>query len=107
MTSDAASGADPLSAVTVNATGADFSYRLALNATGPLVPQGDGGYSVKSAGGQASRYYSQPFYQVTGEITVAGRPVPVTGQAWLDREWSSQPLGRRPDGMGLVLADVR
>jgi predicted secreted hydrolase len=98
MTSDAASGADPLSAVTVTATGPDFSYRLGLNANGPLVAQGDGGYSVKSAGGQASRYYSQPFYEVTGEITVAGRPIPVTGQAWLDREWSSQPLAADQTG---------
>jgi predicted secreted hydrolase len=53
---------------------------------------------VKSAQGQASRYYSQPFYQVSGEITVAGRTIPVTGQAWLDREWSSQPLAEDQTG---------
>jgi predicted secreted hydrolase len=47
---------------------------------------------VKSEKGQASYYYSQPFYRVTGELTLPGGPVTVTGQAWLDREWSSQPL---------------
>jgi predicted secreted hydrolase len=60
--------------------------------------RGDGGYSVKSAGGQASHYYSQPFYTVTGRVTEGGREVAVTGQAWLDREWSSQPLAADQTG---------
>lgn len=34
----------------------------------PLVRQGDNGYSVKSAEGQASYYYSQPFYSVSGSV---------------------------------------
>ena len=53
---------------------------------------------MKSAEGQASHYYSQPFYTVTGTITLEGQDIPVTGQAWLDREWSSQPLA--PDQTG-------
>ena len=92
MDSTAADGADALSALTLTARGTDFAYDLDLVATGPIVPQGDGGYSVKSASGQASYYYSQPFYQVTGTLDLPGGPVAVTGQAWLDREWSSQPL---------------
>jgi predicted secreted hydrolase len=98
MTGRAAPGADALSALDLTATGDAFSYALALDSTGPLVAQGEGGFSVKSAAGQASRYYSQPFYGVTGEITVEGTAIPVTGQAWLDREWSSQPLA--PDQTG-------
>ena len=98
MTSRAADGADELSALDVSATGEGFSYRLALDAEGPLVPQGEGGYSVKSAQGQASYYYSQPFYRVSGTITVEGRAVRVTGQAWFDHEWSSQPLGADQTG---------
>jgi predicted secreted hydrolase len=98
MRGRAAAGADALSALDLTARGPDFAYRLALDATGPLVPQGEAGYSVKSAQGQASRYYSQPFYRVSGEITVAGRTIPVTGQAWLDREWSSQPLAEDQTG---------
>jgi len=84
MTGRAAPGGDALSALTVTAAGEGFAYRLDLDATGPLVLQGDGGYSVKSAQGQASYYYSQPFYTVKGIITVDGREVAVTGQAWFD-----------------------
>jgi predicted secreted hydrolase len=98
MVSRAAPGGDALSAIDLTASGPEFSYRLALDAAGPLVPQGEGGYSVKSAAGQASRYYSQPFYRVTGEITVQGTVIPVTGQGWLDREWSSQPLAADQTG---------
>ncbi len=98
MTSRAASGADELSALDVSAAGEGFSYRLALDAEGPLVPQGEKGYSVKSAQGQASYYYSQPFYRVRGTINVEGRAIRVTGQAWFDHEWSSQPLGADQTG---------
>jgi len=42
--------------------------------------------------GRASYYYSQPFYQIEGTLTLPDGPVAVTGDAWLDREWSSQPL---------------
>ena len=98
MTSRAAASTDPLSSLTVTAAGEGFSYRLDLDAKGPLVLQGDRGYSVKSAQGQASYYYSQPFYAVTGVITVAGREIAVTGQAWFDHEWSSQPLAADQTG---------
>ena len=57
-----------------------------------MVLQGDGGYSRKSERGQASYYYSQPFYRARGTLTIDDRPVDVSGQAWMDREWSSQPL---------------
>jgi predicted secreted hydrolase len=82
----------------LNASGADFSYALRLDADRPLVLQGDGGYSRKSEREQASYYYSQPYFRVTGSITIDDRPAAVTGQAWLDREWSSQPLA--PDQSG-------
>ncbi len=76
----------------VRAQGPGFAYRLNLAATGPLVLQGEGGVSRKSASGQASYYYSQPFFQAQGELEIEGRRVPVKGLAWLDREWSSQHL---------------
>lgn len=90
--------ADALDRVRLTARGADFAYDLDLAAEGPLVPQGDDGYSVKSASGQASWYYSQPFYRVSGTLELPDGPLRVTGQAWLDREWSSQPLD--PDQIG-------
>jgi len=92
------SGADDLSELQVTARGSNFSYDLALNATGPLIFHGDRGYSVKSVEGQASYYYSQPFYEVTGQIETPEGVVAVTGNAWLDREYSSQPLGRTQSG---------
>jgi len=98
MQSSAGLGEDALARLTLSARGADFGYVLDLAADGPLVAQGDGGYSVKSAGGQASHYYSQPFYTATGRLDLPDGPVPVTGQAWLDREWSSQPLGADQTG---------
>jgi predicted secreted hydrolase len=121
MQSTAAVGEDALAGLTLSASGDGFGYAVELNAEGPLVAHGAGGYSVKSAGGQASHYYSQPFYAVTGRLDLPEGPVEVTGQAWLDREWSSQPLGADQTGwdwfslsfdggeklMGFVLRDGR
>lgn len=76
----------------------EFAYDLALRATSPLVLQGDHGLSVKSPQGQASYYYSQPFYQIEGTLSLPEGQIPVTGQGWLDREWSSQPLAETQDG---------
>lgn len=82
----------------MRAAGPDFAYDMALTAQGPLVFHGDNGYSVKSAGGQASYYYSQPFYEISGTLHLPNGDVTVTGQAWLDREWSSQPLSEDQTG---------
>ena len=82
----------------LSASAKDFSYALHLDAHHPLVLEGDGGYSRKSLREQASYYYSQPFLEVTGRVTIDDKSVDVTGQAWMDREWSSQPLA--PDQTG-------
>lgn len=89
---------DPLGTVQLSATGPDFAYDVTLRAKGPLVFHGQDGYSVKSAAGQASHYYSQPFFEVEGTLTLPGEEVPVRGEAWLDREWSSQPLAENQSG---------
>ena len=93
-----ATAGDPLDALALHARGPDFAYDLKLRATRPLVLQGDAGYSVKSPTGEASHYYSQPFYTVNGTLTLPDGEVEVTGQAWLDREWSSQPLAENQEG---------
>lgn len=98
MLSTAPEGRDALSALTLTARGPEFGYEVRLQAEGPLVLQGDRGFSVKSDGGQASHYYSQPFYRLAGRLDLPEGAVEVTGQAWLDREWSSQPLS--PDQTG-------
>jgi predicted secreted hydrolase len=68
------------------------AMELNLSSAQPLVLQGEQGFSQKHPGGGGSYYYSQPFLQAEGWLEVAGERVEVSGQAWLDREWSSQFL---------------
>jgi len=89
---------DGIEEMQLTARGEAFAYDLQLSAQGPFVLQGENGYSVKSPEGQASHYYSQPFYEVTGILELPDGPVEVTGQGWLDREWSSQPLSEDQAG---------
>ncbi len=77
---------------------ADFDYGLRLDADKPLVLQGDAGTSKKSERGQASYYFSQPYFKAAGMLTIDNKPVEVTGLAWMDREWSSQPLASDQTG---------
>jgi predicted secreted hydrolase len=90
--------ADTVSPLELTASGADFSLALRCEADRPLVLQGDAGYSRKSDREQASYYYSQPFFKASGRIVIDDRPADVTGLAWMDREWSSQPLAADQTG---------
>ncbi|NNL19188.1 MAG: iron ABC transporter permease [Boseongicola sp.] len=90
-------GPDPNNAI-LTAQGSDFYYKLDLRSEAPFVPQGDKGFSRKSAQGLASHYYSQPFYEASGVIELPDGPIAVTGKAWMDREWSSQPLSPTQTG---------
>jgi predicted secreted hydrolase len=87
-----------LAAMSVQARGPQFAYQLALTSTRPLVLQGEQGYSRKSDAGQASYYYSQPFFTAAGQLQIEGKHYQVKGRAWLDREWSSQPLAADQSG---------
>ena len=87
-----------VSPLSVSATGANFVLSMQLNSDRPLVLQGDAGYSKKSERGQASYYFSQPFFSAAGHLTLDGNSVSVSGQAWMDREWSSQPLASNQSG---------
>lgn len=91
-------GRDGIGQLQMTAKGKGFAYDLQLVSHGPLVLHGAQGYSEKSGKGQASYYYSQPFYRVSGEVERDGQRVVVSGQAWLDREWSSQPLAAGQSG---------
>lgn len=82
----------------LSATANDFSYALQLAQQGPAVRHGQNGYSVKSDAGQASYYFSLPFLRVEGNVTVGDQVFEVLGDAWLDREWSSQPLAENQRG---------
>ena len=87
-----------LSRAKVTAAGSGFRYMLNLAANGPLVRHGNQGFSQKSERGQASYYYSQPFFTANGTLTINGRKIHVSGQAWMDREWSSRPLAADQQG---------
>jgi len=76
----------------------DNAMHLQLRSTAPLVLQGEAGFSAKHADGGGSYYYSQPFLKASGQLTIAGQVIPVEGDAWLDREWSSQFLQREQSG---------
>lgn len=101
---------DPAGRLHLTASGTDFRYALDLTARGPLILQGERGFSRKSSSGQASHYYSQPFFEAAGMVDLGEGPRAVSGLGWLDREWSSQPLA--PDQSGwdwfsLILDDGR
>jgi predicted secreted hydrolase len=89
---------NPLADMQVQASGPQFHYRLHLTSSKPLVLQGNKGFSQKSEAGQASYYYSQPFFQAEGSVEIDGKTYQVSGPAWLDREWSSQPLTANQTG---------
>ena len=79
--------------------GEDFALDLAFAPTQPVMLQGEQGYSRKGPSGeQASYYYSEPQLRVSGRVWAHGKPVDVTGTAWLDHEWSSAVLA--PDAAG-------
>jgi predicted secreted hydrolase len=88
----------PLADMQLSARDKGFSYQLRLVSSRPLVLQGDKGFSQKSEQGQASYYYSQPFFQANGSLEIDGKTYTVSGPAWLDREWSSQPLTANQSG---------
>lgn len=83
---------NPLADMRLQASGKGFSYQLRLTSSRPVVLHGEQGFSRKSEQGQASYYYSQPFFAASGSLEIDGTTYQVSGPAWLDREWSSQPL---------------
>jgi predicted secreted hydrolase len=93
------SESEQLFPATLKVSDKQFSYQLKLNSQQPLQFQGEQGYSLKSADNQvASYYYSQPYIDISGQITRNGITEKVTGQGWLDREWSSQFLTKAQQG---------
>ncbi len=78
----------------------DFHLNLRLQATQPLLLQGEAGWSAKGPEPQqASRYYSLPQLQASGELQLNGLPAQaVQGRAWLDHEWSNALL--HPSAIG-------
>ena len=71
----------------------EVAVLLRLTPGKPLVLQGDAGYSAKSdEAGNASHYYSFTRLPVSGEVRAGGETHVVSGNAWMDREWSTSAL---------------
>jgi len=88
---------------------AGFALRLTLEATQPVLLQGDRGLSRKGPNReQSSRYYSEPQLAATGTLALDGRAAAVSGRAWLDHEWSDSfldPAAVGWDWIGINLDD--
>jgi predicted secreted hydrolase len=87
----------------------DFEMALTFKPTQSILLEGDRGLSRKGPkAAQASYYYSRPHLTVGGTIAIQGRTRQVTGQAWLDHEWSREYLAPEAAGwdwIGINLAD--
>lgn len=85
----------------------DFTFHLSLVPSQPPMLQGNNGFSRKGPRPeQASYYYSEPHLQVAGTITHHGKPVTISGVAWLDHEWSTAYLDPDADGWDWVGANL-
>ena len=76
-----------------------FAIDLLLNTQKSLVLQGEQGLSRKSAEpGNASYYYSYTRLPTLGTLSIAGINHSVTGNSWMDREWSTSSLSKEQSG---------
>lgn len=83
----------------LQAAAKDVTLQLTLEPVRAIVLQGDDGLSRKSAEpGNASYYYSVPRLTTQGTLTLDGQRFAVSGQSWLDREWSTSALGSGQSG---------
>ena len=86
-----------------------FAIDLSLAPGKGIVLQGDNGLSQKGAAeGNASYYYSMPRMPTEGTVTVDGETFAVTGDSWMDHEFSTsflEPGQRGWDWLSLQLDD--
>jgi predicted secreted hydrolase len=106
------SGPDGLPQMRLYARQEASAIDLILELAKPMVLQGDRGLSQKGReAGNASFYYSYTRLHARGHVETpdAGR-VPVRGQVWMDREWSTSALDEDQvgwDWFALQLSDGR
>jgi predicted secreted hydrolase len=76
-----------------------FALDLVFTPQQAVLQNGEAGFSQKGPLlRQASYYYSYPNLAAVGSIVVDGKPLAVTGRAWLDHEWSSEVMA--PEAAG-------
>jgi predicted secreted hydrolase len=94
---------------TTTVTAEDFEFALQFSEVRAPLLNGNAGVSRKGPDAlSASYYYSVPHLKVAGTIVRAGAQDPVSGEAWLDHEWSSDYLDSEAigwDWIGVNLDD--
>jgi predicted secreted hydrolase len=85
----------------------DFTVDLMLTETQAPLLNGDSGVSRKGPSpSAASYYYSLPHLRVAGAVARQGAADRVTGEAWLDHEWSSEYLDSQAVGWDWIGVDL-
>ena len=86
-------------ATRLRAQGGDMAIDLTVAPGKPVVLQGDRGLSRKGPEpGNASLYYSFTRMPARGTVRLGGETLEVSGEAWMDREWSTSALGEGVEG---------
>lgn len=87
---------------------ADARFALTLTPAKPLVRFGDAGYSRKGAAPTAASYYlTFPRLAASGTLIYEGKNLPVTGEAWMDHEYSSSQLDTNQVGWDWLSAQLK
>jgi predicted secreted hydrolase len=77
----------------------DVAIDLTVSPAKPVVLQGDRGLSLKGPEpGNASFYYSLTRMPTQGTVRLGAETLEVSGEAWMDREWSTSALGAAVEG---------
>jgi predicted secreted hydrolase len=113
-------GTDGIWTIDWNGTGFDFeamderqgfAFDLSTRPSKKLVLQGPGGYSRKAeTDGAASLYYSMTRLATEGTLRIDGSTYRVSGESWMDKEFSTSHLGDEQvgwDWFSLQLEDGR
>jgi predicted secreted hydrolase len=97
--------------IRLKATAENIAINLTLVSGKPVVLQGDKGLSQKSnEPGNASYYYSITRMPTSGTLSIGEQPFTVSGNSWMDREWSTSALADEQSGwdwFALQLSDGR
>lgn len=82
-----------LPTIQVSSSTSEFQISFKLIPEKEMVLHGDKGLSKKSnKPGNASYYYSYTRLKTTGELTIKGEKFNLSGNSWMDREWSTSAL---------------
>lgn len=83
----------------LNARTEHTALNLTLNLLKPMILNGKDGFSQKGSGkGDASYYFSNTRLASNGTLRIAGEEFVVSGDSWLDKEWSTSVLSREQVG---------